>query len=118
MNIKAKLYVTAVSLAGLGVIGQTLYRWHSEDLYRFAFYLVLSALAAGLKVTLPGIRGTMSVCFLFVFIGIADLNAQLSTYLDSPKVNERTDDDKTLILATSLDCESSSEESIHVSGDR
>jgi diguanylate cyclase (GGDEF)-like protein/putative nucleotidyltransferase with HDIG domain len=75
MNIKAKLYVTAVSLAGLGVIGLKLYRWHSEDLYRFGFYLVLSALAAGLKVTLPGIRGTMSVCFLFVFIGIADLNA-------------------------------------------
>jgi hypothetical protein len=46
------------------------------------------------------------------------LNAQLSTYLDSSKVNERTDDDKTLILATSLDCESSSEESMHVSGPR
>jgi diguanylate cyclase (GGDEF)-like protein/putative nucleotidyltransferase with HDIG domain len=75
MNIKAKLYVAAVSLAGLGVIGITLYHWHSGDLYRFFFYLILSALAAGLKVTLPGIRGTMSVCFLFVFIGIADLNA-------------------------------------------
>ena len=75
MNIKAKLYVTAVSLLGLGVIGMSLYRWHSEDLYRFCFYLILSALAAGLKVNLPGIRGTMPVCFLFVFIGIADLNA-------------------------------------------
>ena len=41
MNIKAKLYVTAVSIAGLGVIGTTLYRWHSEDLYRFGFYLIL-----------------------------------------------------------------------------
>ena len=75
MNIKAKLYITAVSLAGLGVIGAALYQWHSDDLYRFCFYLILSALAAGLKVSLPGIRGTMSVCFLFVFIGIADLNA-------------------------------------------
>jgi|HubBroStandDraft_1064217.scaffolds.fasta_scaffold02327_9 diguanylate cyclase (GGDEF)-like protein/putative nucleotidyltransferase with HDIG domain len=75
MNVKAKVYVAAVSLAGFTVIGMTTYRWHSEDLYRFCFYLVLSALAAGLKVTLPGIRGTMSVCFLFVFIGIADLNA-------------------------------------------
>ena len=75
MNIKAKLYVAMVSLAGLGVIGMTLRRFHSDDLYRFCFYLTLSALAAGLKVTLPGIRGTMSVCFLFVFIGIADLNA-------------------------------------------
>jgi diguanylate cyclase (GGDEF)-like protein/putative nucleotidyltransferase with HDIG domain len=75
MNIKAKLYVAMVSLAGLGVIGMTLFRWHSDNLFRFSLYLILSALAAGLKVTLPGIRGTMSVCFLFVFIGIADLNA-------------------------------------------
>jgi diguanylate cyclase (GGDEF)-like protein/putative nucleotidyltransferase with HDIG domain len=75
MKIKAKLYVTIVSLAGLGVIGATLNRFSSDDLYRFAFYLVLSGLAAGLKVSLPGIRGTMSVCFLFVFIGIADLSA-------------------------------------------
>jgi hypothetical protein len=28
------------------------------------------------------------------------LSAQLATFLDSPRVNERTDDDKTLILAT------------------
>ncbi len=75
MNTKAKIYVTAVSLAGLGVIGTTLYHWRCDNLYRFCFYLILSALAAGLKVNLPGIRGTMSVCFLFVFIGIADLSA-------------------------------------------
>ena len=75
MNIKAKLYVTIFSLAGLGVIGATLNRFGSDDLYRFVFYLVLSGLAAGLKVSLPGIRGTMSVCFLFIFIGIADLSA-------------------------------------------
>ncbi|MGA3078076.1 MAG: HD domain-containing phosphohydrolase [Bryobacteraceae bacterium] len=75
MNIKAKLYVAMFSLLGLSVIGATLNRFGSDDLYRFVFYLVLSGLAAGLKVSLPGIRGTMSVCFLFVFIGIADLSA-------------------------------------------
>jgi hypothetical protein len=75
MRIKANLYVTMVTLAGLGVVGMSLYRWHSADLYRFGFYLFLSVLAAGLKVSLPGIRGTMSLCSLFVFIGIADLNA-------------------------------------------
>jgi diguanylate cyclase (GGDEF)-like protein/putative nucleotidyltransferase with HDIG domain len=75
MNVKAKLYVTVVSLAGLGIILTALYGWHSENPYRFCFYLFLSALAAGLKVNLPGIKGTMSVCFLFVFVGIVDLNA-------------------------------------------
>ena len=75
MNIKAKVYVTLVSLAGMGVIGMSVHRLHSENLYRFCFYLFLSALAAGLKVNLPGIKGTMSVGFLFVFVGIVDLNA-------------------------------------------
>lgn len=49
---------------------------------------------------------------------VPGLNAQLLNYLDSPKINERTDDDKTLILATSLDCEDSGEESMHDSGPR
>jgi len=75
MNIRAKLFAAFVSLTGLSVIGMTVCHWHSDDLFRFCFYLVLAILAAGLKVNLPGIRGTMSVCFLFVFIGIADLSA-------------------------------------------
>ncbi|MGA2130721.1 MAG: HD domain-containing phosphohydrolase [Bryobacteraceae bacterium] len=74
MNLKAKLYVAAVSLTGIAVIGLSLYNWRSDDVLRFMFYLFLSLLAGGLKVNLPGIRGTMSVCFLFVFIGIADLS--------------------------------------------
>ncbi|HTQ54771.1 MAG TPA: HD domain-containing phosphohydrolase [Bryobacteraceae bacterium] len=74
MNLKAKLYVAAVSLSGTAVVGMSLYHWRSTDLLRFIFYLFLSLLAGGLKVNLPGIRGTMSVCFLFVFIGIADLS--------------------------------------------
>jgi len=75
MNIKAKLYVAIFSLAGVGVIVASLGQFYSDNFHRFCFYLVLSGMAAGLKVSLPGMRGTMSVCFLFVFIGIADLSA-------------------------------------------
>src|SRR5580658_6268252 len=73
MNLKSKIYVLAVSLAGLGSMGWCLYQWNSQNLPRFFCYLVVSALAAGLKVNLPGIPGTMSVGFLFVFIGITEL---------------------------------------------
>jgi diguanylate cyclase (GGDEF)-like protein/putative nucleotidyltransferase with HDIG domain len=73
MNLKSKIYILAVSLAGLASAGWCLYQWDSEDLPRFFCYLLVSALAAGLKVNLPGIPGTMSVGFLFVFIGIAEL---------------------------------------------
>jgi diguanylate cyclase (GGDEF)-like protein/putative nucleotidyltransferase with HDIG domain len=74
MNVRAKIYVAGVILAGLGVAAMTLHHWHSDDVARFCFYLILSLLAGGLKVNLPGVRGTMSVCFLFVFLGIADLS--------------------------------------------
>jgi diguanylate cyclase (GGDEF)-like protein/putative nucleotidyltransferase with HDIG domain len=73
MNAKSKLYVFAVTLIGLGAVAWGLAHWQSHDLPRFLCYLVVAALAAGLKVNLPGIPGTMSVAFLFVFIGITEL---------------------------------------------
>ncbi len=75
MNARAKLYVAVVILAGLTVTAEGLCHWQSSGLPRFCFYFTLALLAGGLKVNLPGIRGTMSACFLFVFIGIADLSA-------------------------------------------
>jgi diguanylate cyclase (GGDEF)-like protein/putative nucleotidyltransferase with HDIG domain len=73
MNLKSKIYVLAVSLTGLACIGWCFHQWESRDPTRFFCYLAVSALAAGLKVNLPGIPGTMSVGFLFVFIGITEL---------------------------------------------
>lgn len=74
MNLRTKLYVTVVSLIGLWVMAVSLYHWSSTDLLRFFFYLLLAGLAGRLKVNLPGIHGTMSVCFLFIFVGVADLS--------------------------------------------
>jgi putative nucleotidyltransferase with HDIG domain len=50
------------------------YPWQHGDIARFCFYLVLSSLASGMKVNLPGIPGTMPVCFLFSLIGIAEMS--------------------------------------------
>src|ERR1700722_4596822 len=73
MNLKSRIYVLAVSLIGLASLGWCLHQWDSQDLPRFFCYLFVSILAAGLKVNLPGIPGTMSVGFLFVFVGITEL---------------------------------------------
>jgi len=74
MNLKTKLYVGLFSFAGLWVMATTVFHWESADLLRFGFYLFLAGLAGRMKVNLPGIHGTMSVCFLFIFVGIADLS--------------------------------------------
>jgi diguanylate cyclase (GGDEF)-like protein/putative nucleotidyltransferase with HDIG domain len=40
----------------------------------FVTYLAVTILASGLKVTLPGVTGTMSVWFLFMLIGFTELS--------------------------------------------
>src|SRR6266568_548060 len=47
--------------------------WRSHDAVRFICYFLISALASGCKVNLPGVTGTMSVNFLFILIGIVEL---------------------------------------------
>ncbi len=40
---------------------------------RFLCYLLLALLSSGLKVRLPGVTGTLSVSFLFILAGMAEL---------------------------------------------
>src|SRR5690242_3911863 len=65
MSTKAKLYIVLTALAGMTALVTGLDPWKSDDLVRFVCYLLISTLASGLKVNLPGITGTMSVNFLF-----------------------------------------------------
>jgi len=74
MPLKARLFAVLSIAIGGAFIATAVYPWHSEDVWRFCFYLALSSLAAGMKVNLPGIPSTMSVCFLFGLIGIAEMS--------------------------------------------
>ncbi len=74
MPLTARIYYAiSISLATVFVAG-SLYPWHSADVARFCFYLFVSSLASGMKVNLPGVRGTMSVAFLFSLISIAEMS--------------------------------------------
>ncbi len=74
MSLKAKAYLILIFTAGLLSLARNLPQFHPADPFRFAAYLVLALLASGLKINLPGIRGTMSVLFLFLLIGIIELS--------------------------------------------
>ena len=74
MSLKAKAYLILIFTAGLMSLARHLPEFHPADPFRFAAYLVLALLASGLKINLPGIRGTMSVLFLFLLIGIIELS--------------------------------------------
>ena len=74
MPLKSRILSALTLAAGAACIAASVYPWQPGDLARFCFYLVLSSLASGIKVNLPGIPGTMSVCFLFSLIGIAEMS--------------------------------------------
>jgi hypothetical protein len=74
MPAAAKLYIGAVITLGFALLtGCLLFHGQFPDLPRYFSYLLLAVLASTLKVRLPGLTGTMSVNFLFILIGIADL---------------------------------------------
>ncbi len=74
MPIRAKVFIALTAAAGAVVLTTALLRWQSNDLLKFACYLLIATVAATLKVRLPGIEGTMSVHFLFVLLGVMELS--------------------------------------------
>lgn len=74
MSIRAKVFVAFVILVGLINLAMVLPSFVPDDLLNFATYLLLALLAAGLKLHLPGVTGTISVGFFFVLIGIVSLS--------------------------------------------
>ena len=74
MTVKAKVYLACVYLIGLATLTVTMSQWHWVDFSRFACYLLIAMLASGLKVSLPGINGSMSVNFFFIILGVMELS--------------------------------------------
>ena len=73
-SIGARAYIVSMALAGCVCFGLSFVHWQSSDPVKFACYLIAALLASSLKVTLPGIDGTLSVNFLFSLLGILELS--------------------------------------------
>src|SRR5213080_2155597 len=73
MSNRAKAFIGMVVLAGTAILAVGSLGFHSADPARFLGYLAVALFASILKVSLPGITGTMSVNFLFILIGIVEL---------------------------------------------
>ncbi|MBZ5579663.1 MAG: response regulator [Acidobacteriia bacterium] len=73
MSLKAKVYIYAVIAIGLGGMAVGLIRWETADLLRFATYFGVSVACSGMKISLPGIKATLSVNFIIVLLGVAEL---------------------------------------------
>jgi diguanylate cyclase (GGDEF)-like protein/putative nucleotidyltransferase with HDIG domain len=74
MTLRARAFITIVTVAGLLVLGWGALHWSSQEPIKFLTYLLIAVLASRLKVQLPGITSTMSVNFLFILLGTVELS--------------------------------------------
>src|SRR6267154_4396695 len=73
MPIRASVYIGMVVVGGAWAIFRAMSAWHSDDIMRLACYVTVAILVSGFKINLPGFKGTMSVNFLFILIGISEM---------------------------------------------
>jgi putative nucleotidyltransferase with HDIG domain len=62
-----------MALAALGCFVPSMLHWHLTHPAKFLLYLIAAVLASSLKVSLPGIEGTMSMNFLLTLLCILEL---------------------------------------------
>lgn len=72
-DARARRYISVVLLTGGSVALWSVLQWTPTPLGPFLLYLLVSVAAAIYKVRLPGVTGTMSVFFIFQFLGILQL---------------------------------------------
>src|SRR3981081_2576926 len=70
----AKAFIGLMVFAGTATLLYGAIHQSSKNIAEFICYLGIAILASRLKVTLPGITGTLSVSFLFILVGILELS--------------------------------------------
>lgn len=75
LSLPARVYVLLIGWIGTAVAASSFLSWESSDLIRFACFLLVALIAAGLRVGVQSSTGTsMPINILFVLIGILELS--------------------------------------------
>src|SRR5713101_6320442 len=74
LPLGAKAFIGLVIAAGMASLLQAAIHQSSKNIAEFICYLGIAILASRLRVMLPGITGTLSVNFLFILVGVAELS--------------------------------------------
>src|SRR5437879_1133043 len=74
MKRTAKVYIGLIITLGALVLTTGAAGWSCADPVRLIVYLIFALTASGMKVVLPSIKGTLSVNFFFVLVGIIELS--------------------------------------------
>jgi diguanylate cyclase (GGDEF)-like protein/putative nucleotidyltransferase with HDIG domain len=74
MGLKTKLYIGMMLMAGAVCLAYAAAHWACHEPVQYLCLLSIAMLASGMKVTLPGIPGTMSVSYIFVLLSMIDFS--------------------------------------------
>ena len=83
MSWAARLFISLVILGGMATLIYGGVHQTSKNIAEFICYLGIGILASRLKVSLPGITGTLSVNFLFILVGVLELSLTETLILGS-----------------------------------
>ncbi len=72
-HLAIRVYISAMALAAFACLAFALLQWRSTDPAKFIGYLAAAILASALKISLPGVEGTMSMNFLITLLCIVEL---------------------------------------------
>ena len=71
---KVRLFVLITGILGSFVIATSLAGWESADLVKYAGFLLMALFSSRMRISVPGMPGTLSLNFVFVLFGLVDLS--------------------------------------------
>lgn len=74
LGVRARIFVGFVCTVGLACLAWGLAHWSTTEPLLFGVFVVLVAIASGLKVVMPGFESTVSVSFVFFLMSIGTLS--------------------------------------------
>jgi diguanylate cyclase (GGDEF)-like protein/putative nucleotidyltransferase with HDIG domain len=74
MQLRAKFYIGAILAIGIVCFTYAMAEWTCPDPIHYLCHTLIAVVAAGLKVTLPGVSGTMSVSYVFVLLSLMEFS--------------------------------------------
>src|SRR5260370_39269731 len=80
-NVAVDAYIAATIAVGTGLIFRSLWLWRSDHPWLYTRFLTAALLTSAMKVSLPGIKGTISVGYIFVLFSITRFSLSETTIL-------------------------------------
>lgn len=70
---KVRLFVLITAFLGTFVFALSIANWESADLLKYVGFLLMAVFSSGMRISVPGMPGTLSLNFIFVLFGLVDL---------------------------------------------